>query len=172
MLSSVYFPNITVWPVVSHYLLSPTRCSEKQSRDPVYKVNTDTFYLLLARRPLLFHIYPCRTVPLGVLQRIQCQQTRPCTLSHGIYHNWNSYPILYQLFHLCQFCPWVNFALHWFPSSWAICSNLCLITPSLIDEVLLPPTPLVLRWNRHRWYCKMWRYLMLYEAVTTQNHQK
>lgn len=50
-------------------------------------------------------------------------------LSHGIYHNWNSYPIFYQLFHLCHFCPWVNFALHWFSSSWVICSNLCLITP-------------------------------------------
>lgn len=96
----------------------------------------------------VFHINPCRTVPLGVLQRIQCQQTRPCALSHGIYHNWNSYPILYQLFHLCQFCPWVNFALHRFPSSWAICNNLCLITPSLIDESLWPPAPSVFQWNR------------------------
>lgn len=115
----------------------------------------------------VFHINPCRTVPLGDLQRIQCQQTSPCALSYGIYLNWNSYPILYQLFHLCQFCPWVNFALHWFPSSWVICSNLCLITPSLMDEVLWPPAPLVIQWNRHRWYCKMWQDLTTCKTATT-----
>lgn len=113
----------------------------------------------------VLHINPCRTVPLGVPQWIRCQQTRPCALSNGIYHNWNSYPILYQLFHLCQFCPRVNFALHWFPSSWAICSNLCLITPSLIDEVLWPP--LVVQWTLQRWWCcKIWRLWPLVSALS------
>lgn len=36
--------------------------------------------------------------------------------------------------------------LHWSPSSWAICSNLCVITPGLIDEVWWPSAPLALHW--------------------------
>lgn len=129
-------------PAVSLYLRSLMSCSEEQSyslqgeREFLFTLAIRTTSYSISGRAEQFH--------LASLERRRCQQTSLAPWATGIRHNWNSYPILHQLFRLCQFCPWVNFALHWLPSSWAICSNLCLITPSLIDEAALwPPAPSV-----------------------------
>lgn len=131
------------------------------------KVNTDLFHFWFARG-LLF-INPRR----GLSTLASSNHSSPN--KQGLVLQAMAFVIIgvhiqfcYGYFIFVSFPPQVNFALHWFPTSWAICSNLRLITHNLIDEVLWPAVRFALtvkprtRWKLRRHVLTPWSWCGLF----------